>query len=103
MTNVDACEEQPDRTWAVNAQGAGLVARAAAEVGADVVHISTDYVFDGGRGAYEESDETNPLQVYGRAKLAGEDLVRSANPRHYIVRSAWIYGPGGKNFVSKIP
>src|SRR5207302_2945059 len=103
MTNVDACESEPELAWAVNAEGAGHLARAAAEVGAEIVHVSTDYVFDGRKGGYVESDETNPLQAYGRAKLAGEDLVRVANPRHYIVRSAWIYGEGGKNFVSQMP
>jgi dTDP-4-dehydrorhamnose reductase len=103
MTNVDACESQPERAWAVNAEGAGHVAGAAADVGAEVVHVSTDYVFDGTKGGYVESDDTNPLQIYGRAKLGGEELVRGANPRHYVLRSAWIYGHGGRNFVSKIP
>jgi len=103
MTNVDACESEPDAAWAANAEGPGHLARAAAAAGAEIVHISTDYVFDGDKGAYTEADETNPLQVYGRAKLAGEDLVRSGSPRHYIVRSAWIYGDGGKNFVSQMP
>jgi dTDP-4-dehydrorhamnose reductase len=101
MTNVDDCESQPERAWAVNAEGAGHVARAAAEAGAEVVHISTDYVFDGEKGHYIESDEPSPIQTYGRAKLAGEDLVRTANSRHYILRSAWIYGEGGRNFFSK--
>jgi dTDP-4-dehydrorhamnose reductase len=103
MTNVDACEAEPERAWAVNAEGAAHVAAAAAEAGAEVVHVSTDYVFDGRTGNYAEDDDTNPLQAYGRAKLAGEDLVRTANERHYVVRSAWIYGRGGKNFVSQIP
>lgn len=103
MTNVDACESEPEQAWAVNARGPGHIARAAADVGAGVVHVSTDYVFDGARGAYTEADETNPIQVYGRAKLAGEDLVRNGNQRHYVVRSAWIYGAGGHNFVSRIP
>jgi dTDP-4-dehydrorhamnose reductase len=101
-TNVDACETDPDRAWAVNAQGAGHVARAAGQVGADVVHVSTDYVFDGTKGAYVESDEPNPLQVYGRTKLAGEDLVRGGCVRHYVVRTAWIYGTGGKSFLSNV-
>jgi dTDP-4-dehydrorhamnose reductase len=103
MTNVDNCEAEPERAWAINAEGAGHVARAAAGVGAEVIHISTDYVFDGSRGNYTESDETNPLQVYGRAKLGGEDLVRTGNARHYVIRSAWIYGERGHNFVSHIP
>ena len=103
MTNVDECETARDRATAVNADGAGHLAAAAAEVGAEVVHISTDYVFDGTKGDYVETDETNPIQVYGETKLAGEELVRANNARHYILRSAWIYGDGGKNFVSKLP
>jgi dTDP-4-dehydrorhamnose reductase len=103
LTDVDECERDGARSWLVNAEGAGYVAAAAADVGAEIVAVSTDYVFDGEKGLYTESDETNPIQEYGRAKLAGEDRVREANPRHYIVRSAWIYGPGGKNFLSKVP
>jgi dTDP-4-dehydrorhamnose reductase len=80
------------------------VAAAAAEVGAEIVAISTDYVFSGKKGApYVESDETDPLQTYGRAKRDGELRVRETCDRHYIVRSAWIYGNGGKNFLSQIP
>ncbi len=103
MTDVDACEREPDGAWAVNAEGPGYVAAAAAEVGAEIVAVSTDYVFDGEKGSYVEKDPPNPIQEYGRAKLAGEERVREANPRHYVVRSAWIYGPGGKNFVSHLP
>lgn len=104
VTNVDVCEEDPDRAFAVNARGSGFVASAADRVGAEVVAISTDYVFDGTKGsAYVESDATSPVQTYGRAKLEGEERVRSACRRHYIVRSAWIYGRDGKNFLSKIP
>jgi dTDP-4-dehydrorhamnose reductase len=103
MTNVDACEQEPDKAWAVNAQGSHNVAHAASLAGAEIVAISTDYVFDGTKGDYTESDETNPIQVYGSSKLGGEHSVREANERHYIVRSAWIYGPGGKNFLSKLP
>ncbi len=103
LTNVDTCELEPERAWAVNAHGAGLVAAAAAEVGAEIVAVSTDYVFDGEKGSYVESDEPDPIQTYGRAKLAGEHRVREANPRHFIVRSAWIYGPSGHNFLSQLP
>ena len=103
MTNVDACEREPDRAWSVNADGPGFVAAAAAEAGAEIVAVSTDYVFDGEKGAYVETDEPHPVQVYGRAKLAGEDRVREANPRHFIVRSAWIFGPSGHNFLSQLP
>ena len=103
MTNVDACELEPDKALAVNAQGSHNVAYAASLAGAEIVAISTDYVFDGTKGDYTESDETNPIQVYGESKLGGEHSVREANERHFIVRSAWIYGPGGKNFLSKLP
>lgn len=103
MTNVDACEREPDKAWAVNADGPRFVAAAAAEVGAEIVAVSTDYVFDGEKGSYVETDEPNPVQVYGRAKLAGEGRVREANPRHYVVRSAWIFGPSGHNFLSQLP
>ncbi len=104
MTDVDACEREPDRAWTVNAQAPGIVAEAAASVGAEVIAISTDYVFDGTKGAaYTEDDEPNPIQVYGRAKLAGEDRVRAATDAHVVVRSAWIYGADGKNFISRLP
>jgi dTDP-4-dehydrorhamnose reductase len=103
MTDVDACEREADRARQVNADGAGFVAAAAADVGAEIVAISTDYVFDGTKGSYVETDEPNPIQEYGRAKLAGEQRVREANARHYVLRSAWIYGVGGKNFLSNLP
>lgn len=103
MTNVDACEQEPELAFAVNAEGSRNVASAAADVGAAIVAISTDYVFDGERAPYVEDDPTNPIQVYGRSKLAGERAVQEAADRHYLVRSAWIYGPGGKNFLSKLP
>lgn len=103
MTNVDACERDPDRATEVNADGSRNVAAAAVEVDAAIVAVSTDYVFDGENAPYTENSPTDPIQVYGRSKLAGEDAVREANPRHFIVRSAWIYGPGGKNFLSKLP
>ena len=101
MTDVDACEEDPERAFAVNALGAENVAVAAREAGAAVVHLSSDYVFDGTKGSYVEDDPTNPIQVYGRSKLEGDERVRAATPWHFIVRSAWIYGTGGKNFISK--
>ncbi|HVL82453.1 MAG TPA: dTDP-4-dehydrorhamnose reductase [Actinomycetota bacterium] len=104
LTEVDVCEREPDRAFAVNAEGSRHVAEAAREVGADLVLVSTDYVFDGSKGApYVEGDTPNPLQVYGRSKLAGEEAVRTVWDRHWVVRSAWIYGPGGKNFISKLP
>lgn len=99
-TAVDQAEDEPDLAFAVNAVGAGKVAQAAARLGVPVIHLSTDYVFDGSKdGAYVETDPTAPLGVYGASKLAGEQAVAAANPRHVILRTAWVYSPFGKNFV----
>lgn len=99
-TDVDGAESDPARAAAVNAHGAGNVAAAAAEVGARIVHVSTDYVFDGSkREPWVESDPVSPLGVYGETKLAGEQLVAAANPAHVIARTAWLFGTGGRNFV----
>lgn len=99
-TAVDQAEDEPDLAFAVNGIGAGHVAAAAARIGAPVIHLSTDYVFDGsGKGAYVEEDEPAPRSVYGASKLAGEQAVAKANPRHLILRTAWVYSPFGRNFV----
>ena len=99
-TAVDQAEDQPELAFAVNAVGAGKVAEAAARLGVPVIHLSTDYVFDGSKdGAYVETDATAPLGVYGASKLAGEQAVAALNPRHLILRTAWVYSPFGKNFV----
>jgi len=99
-TDVDGAETAEEAAFAVNGAGAGNVAAAAAKVEARIVHISTDYVFDGVKGApYVESDQPAPLSAYGRTKLAGEEAVAAANKRHFIVRSAGLYGIGGRNFV----
>lgn len=99
-TAVDKAESEPDVAMAVNATGAGSVAAAAAELGAPVVHLSTDYVFDGTKASpYVESDATGPMGVYGATKLAGEQAVASANADHAILRTAWVHGPVGANFV----
>jgi len=99
-TDVDGAETDWRTAEAVNAQGARNVAAAAAEIGAFVVHVSTDYVFDGSkREPWVESDAVAPLGVYGETKLAGEQAVASVNPAHAIVRTAWLFGAGGTNFV----
>ncbi|PBC02073.1 dTDP-4-dehydrorhamnose reductase [Mesorhizobium sp. WSM3860] len=99
-TNVDQAEDEKDLAITVNATGAGKVAEAAARLGVPVIHLSTDYVFDGAKhGAYVETDATAPLGVYGASKLTGEEAVAAANPRHLILRTAWVYSPFGRNFV----
>jgi dTDP-4-dehydrorhamnose reductase len=99
-TDVDGAEESEQAAFAVNGTGAGNIAAAAAKVGAAIVYVSSDYVFDGSKGApYVESDQVAPLSVYGRTKLAGEEATAAANKRHFIVRSAWLFGIGGGNFV----
>ena len=100
FTDVDGAEEDPARAFRINAEAAGEVAKAALALDRPVVHISTDYVFDGSAlSAYSEDATCNPLGVYGQSKLAGEERVRAANPASVIVRSAWIYSPFGHNFV----
>lgn len=102
-TRVDMCEENVDLAYRVNAVGARNMAIACLENNARLVHISTDYVFDGEKGRpYTEFDRTNPLNVYGRSKLAGEELVKEILPRHYIVRTSWLYGAEGNNFVKTV-
>ena len=99
-TAVDKAESDHDLAFAINATGAGEVAAAAARLGVPVIHLSTDYVFDGASSRpYRETDDTNPLGVYGRSKLEGERAVAAAHPHHVILRTAWVYAPFGKNFV----
>ncbi len=102
-TDVDGCERDPARAFEQNALGAWNVAAAAAQVGASVVYVSTDFVFDGAKGEpYTEFDLPNPLNVYGASKLAGEEAVKRLVPRHHIVRTAWLFGARGTHFLSKI-
>jgi len=101
--DVDRCEIDRDWAFAVNASGPRFLARACREFGADIVHVSTDYVFDGSKeGFYTQEDEPKPLSVYGAAKLAGEFAVREEAERFYVVRTSWLFGVGGKNFGSRI-
>ena len=103
LTDVDACELDPDSAYRVNALGTRNVAVACQRCDAPMVYISTDYVFDGAKGEpYLEFEEPSPINVYGRSKLAGERLVRDLLSRFYIVRTAWLYAQGGNNFVAKI-
>jgi len=100
-TDVDGAEEAPEAAARVNGEGAGVVAKAAAGAGAAVVHVSSDYVFDGrGTRPYLESDPVGPLSAYGATKLEGERAVAEANPRHAIARSSWLFGVHGRNFVA---
>jgi dTDP-4-dehydrorhamnose reductase len=99
-TDVDGAEVREPSATQVNAAAAGALAAAAAEAGAAIVQPSTDYVFDGTkRKPYVESDPVAPINAYGRSKLAGEGTVAAANERHFVVRSSWLFGTGGRNFV----
>jgi dTDP-4-dehydrorhamnose reductase len=99
-TAVDKAEAEEDLATQINGDGAGLVAAVARGLGAPIIHLSTDYVFDGSLDRpYREEDPTNPIGAYGRSKLAGEYAVADANPRYAILRTAWVYSPFGANFV----
>jgi dTDP-4-dehydrorhamnose reductase len=101
-TRVDQAEAESAAAFSVNATGAGCVARACADIGATVVYPSTDYVFSGHLGRpYSPFDTVDPLNVYGASKAAGEAAVRGV-ARHYVVRTSWLYGAGGRNFVATI-
>jgi len=103
MTNVDGCEDILDRAHKVNAEGPGVLADLCREEGVKIAHFSTDYVFDGaGQRPYREDDRTNPLSVYGRTKLLGEKEVMKRTDNFLIIRTQWIYGEGGENFITKV-
>lgn len=102
-TDVDGAESEASLAFAVNAVAPSRLAAEAGGRGIPLIHISTDYVFDGRKGApYVENDATSPLNTYGRSKLAGEHGVRAATSRHVILRTSWVYSPFGKNFVRTI-
>jgi dTDP-4-dehydrorhamnose reductase len=99
-TAVDKAEDEEDLAFAINATGAGNIAEVASVIGAKMVHMSTDYVFDGkGARPYKEDDPVNPIGAYGRTKLAGEKLIQKKCANHFIIRTAWLYGKHGINFV----
>ncbi len=102
-TKVDLAETQPDQAFAVNANAVEILAQIAAEHGSTLVHYSTDYVFDGTKqAAYVEGDQANPLNVYGRSKLAGEQMVEAAGCRFILFRTSWVFSADGANFIKTI-
>lgn len=103
LTDTTRCEREPDFALRVNAAGAESVARACVGVGASMVYVSTNEVFDGAKQTpYTEMDVARPVNEYGRSKFEGERRVQEALPQHYVVRTAWVYGRGGDNFVAKV-
>jgi dTDP-4-dehydrorhamnose reductase len=99
-TAVDKAESEPELARTINAEAPGVLAEAARQIGAALVHYSTDHVFDGsGSKAWTEGDATGPLNTYGRTKLEGERRIAQANPRHLILRTSWVYSARGNNFA----
>ena len=99
-TAVDQAEDEPELAMAINGEAPGHIGRAAANIGAPVIHLSTDYVFDGsGERAWREDDPTGPIGVYGKTKLAGEQALAESGATYAILRTAWVYSPFGSNFV----
>ncbi len=102
-TAVNRAEKEPEAATAANVTGPAILAAACASAGVPLIHLSTDYVFDGAKkSAYVESDKIAPLGVYGRTKAEGEAKVREAQPRHVILRTSWVYGVHGKNFLKTV-
>lgn len=103
FSNVDACETYVSEAFATNATGAKNLALAGKQTGAKIIHISTDYVFDGAKnGPYTETDKPNPLSVYGTSKLEGERAVQEMSDNYAIIRTAWLFGPYKSNFVTTL-
>ncbi len=103
VTNVDGCEDASEVAYRVNAEGAAALAELCARHHATLCHFSTDYVFDGtSKRPYREEDKPNPLSVYGRSKLLGERNVLERLPSSLVIRTEWIYGKGGENFITKL-
>jgi dTDP-4-dehydrorhamnose reductase len=99
-TAVDKAESEPELAFTVNRDGPAALAEACLALGAPLIHVSTDYVFDGGKPApYVEEDPVHPVSVYGASKAAGESAIRARLPAHVILRTAWVYAPQGQNFV----
>ncbi|HSI44180.1 MAG TPA: dTDP-4-dehydrorhamnose reductase [Methylotenera sp.] len=102
-TTVDRAESEPELAYAINATAPRVFAEESAKIGARLIHFSTDYVYNGKKsGAYIETDQTEPLSVYGKSKLAGEDAIRQIGVPHLIFRTSWVYGAYGKNFLKTI-
>jgi dTDP-4-dehydrorhamnose reductase len=102
-TDVDRAESEQAKAFAINGQAPAQLAAETRRLGIPLIHISTDYVFDGRKGSpYVEADAPGPLNAYGRSKLAGEQAVAAGNPRHVILRTSWVYSPYGRNFVRTI-
>ena len=101
-TDVDGCEDNRVYAFAVNGNGPGFIAKACSEVNAILIHFSTDYIFDGTKTEYRENDRPNPINIYGESKLLGEVSVTKNLENHRIVRTSWLYGSHGKNFVDTI-
>ena len=103
ITDTDECEANPEHAYRVNALGARNLSIVARKCGSKIVQLSTDDVFDGqSKKPYTEFDDTNPLTVYGRSKRAGENYVKEFTHKHFVIRSNWVYGHGGHNFVNRV-
>jgi dTDP-4-dehydrorhamnose reductase len=102
-TDVDGCEKTPEKAYAINAEGTKNIAQSAKNMGCFLIYISTDYVFDGKKtGPYNEKDKPGPISVYGKSKLLGEEAIKDILDKYLIIRTSWLFGENGKNFVDTI-